>query len=106
MLRARLLDRVTDLLGGGKDNGSPVALHAGADDDRLAGSRSELARVGLEAQVEFPDLLALSVCGVRGVGIAAMRDGGHLPLGRRLAKVEPVSARFTCLALGDRLQVG
>src|SRR5207302_9964335 len=92
MLWTNLLDRLTDFPRRGKDNGGAIALHAGADDDRPAGGRSELARVGLEAQVELPDLLALAVRGVHRVGIAAMPDGGHLAFGRRLAKIKLLAA--------------
>src|SRR2546423_9771695 len=58
MLRASLLDRFTDLFRCGEDDGCAIALHAGANDNRLAWHRAELARVGLQPQVELPDLLA------------------------------------------------
>src|SRR3981189_89259 len=107
MLWASLFDRFTDFPRRGKDKGCAIALHAGANDNRLARRRAELARVGLEAQVEFPDLLALAVRGVHRVGIAAMPDGGPLAFGWRLAKVElPASLGRRRLASRNRLQVG
>src|SRR6266513_889937 len=109
MLWASLFDRLTDFPRRGKDNGDAIALHAGADDDRPAGGRSELARVGLEAQVELPDLLALAVRGVHRVGSAAMPDGGHLARGRSSAQIQPWVAHLPGLrrlALGNGPQVG
>src|SRR2546423_13702397 len=71
MLRASLLDRFTDLFRCGEDDGCAIALHAGANDNRLAWHRAELARVGLEAQVELPDLLAPAIGGGDRVGVTA-----------------------------------
>src|SRR6267378_741742 len=114
-LRAGRLDEFTDFLWRREDHGGAVALHAGADRDRFAGERPELARVCLEPQVELPDLLGLSVhCG-DGVGVAALGDGGDLSLGGRLAQKEnfaahsrhsaPALLRLRSLAFGNRLQV-
>src|SRR6266850_5961786 len=88
MLWASLLDRFTDLFRCGEDDRRAIALHAGTNDNRLAWRRAELARVGLEAQVELPDLLAPAVRGVDRVGIAAMLDRSDLSFGRSLAQVE------------------
>src|SRR6266576_2509653 len=71
-LRARRLDELTDFLWRCEDHGGTVALHTGADRDRFAGKRPKFARVGLEPQVELPDLLGFAVrCGDR-VGVAAL----------------------------------
>src|SRR2546421_7687149 len=85
--RARLLDEFADFLWRCEDHGGAVALHTGTDGDRLSGKRPELARVGLEPQVELPDLLGLAVrCGDR-VGVAALGDGSDLSFGRRLGQI-------------------
>jgi len=39
-----------------------VALHARANDDWLTALGAELARIGLETQVELPDFLRFTVC--------------------------------------------
>src|SRR5947207_8179090 len=114
-LRAGRLDELTDFLWRREDHGGAVALHAGADRDRFAGERPELARVRLEPQVELPDLLGLSVrCGDR-VGVAALGDGSDLSLGGRLAQIEllarhsghsaPALPPLRSLAFGNRPQV-
>src|SRR5437899_1811978 len=59
--RTRLLDELTDLLRRCKHHGRAIALHAGADCNGLAWERAEPARIGLESQVEYPDLLVLAV---------------------------------------------
>src|SRR5882672_1677112 len=87
MLRARLLDCVTDLLRRSEHNGRAIALHAGADHDGLARSRAELARVRLEAKVELPDFLYLAVRGLYSVSVAAVLDGAHLSRRRRVLQV-------------------
>src|ERR1041384_4262009 len=90
--RARLLDELTDLFRRSEHDGRAIPLHAAADGDRLARKRPELARIGLEPQVEFPDLLGLAVRGADRVRVAAMRDGGHHPSRRRLAQIELFAA--------------
>src|ERR1051325_45984 len=86
-LRAGGTDGLTDLLRGSKNDRSAVALHSGSHDHRLAGGRAELALIGLESEVELPDLLQLAVGGLDGVCVPAVLDGADLPSGRRGFKV-------------------
>src|SRR6266568_3973154 len=109
--RTRRFDEIADLARTGEHDGGAVALHAGADYDGLARRRAVLPRIGLEAQVEFPDLVHLAVRRPHGIRVAAMLDRGHLPLRRRLFQIGlaphhalPVAGRR--LALRDRLQIG
>src|ERR1700740_2723737 len=114
MLWTSLLDRLTDLPRRSKDDGNAIALHAGANGDRLAWRRTELARVGFEAQVEFPDLLASPIRRVDRVRVAAVWDRGDLPRARGLAQVDllilhphhpSALLRGRCLVFGYRLQI-
>src|SRR2546427_70164 len=73
-LRTGSLNEPTDLGGPREHPRGAIALHAGADHHRLPGPRPEPARVGLEAPGGFPDLLALSVPGLDGIGVAAFID--------------------------------
>src|SRR5438876_12296393 len=86
-LRALLPDRLADLLRRSKDDRPAIALHPGPERYRLAGSRTVAARVGLEAQVEFPHFLALAVRGLDRIGVAAILDRAHLGRGGRLLQV-------------------
>src|SRR5918912_1176545 len=90
--RTRLLDEAADLLWRGEHDGSAIALHAGADDHRIAGQRAEFARVGFETQVEFPYLVRLSVRGLHRVRVAAMAERLDARLGRRLAQIRLATA--------------
>src|SRR5712691_864637 len=85
--RTRRFDEIADLARTGEHDGGPVALHAGADDDRLARRGAVLARIGLEAQVEFPDLVRLAVRRLHRIRVAAMLERGHLPFRRRLFQI-------------------
>src|SRR3982074_2559862 len=102
MLGTSLFDRLTDCSRRGKDDGGAIALHAGADDNRPARCWTKLARIGLEAQVEFPDLLALPICGIDGVRIAAIPDSAHLARGRSFAQIHPLVTRAEAPLLGLR----
>src|SRR6266850_8406502 len=86
-LRALLPDRLADLFWRSKDDRPAIALHAGPERHRLAGSGTVAARIGLEPQVEFPHLLALAVGGLDRVGVAAVFDRAHLGSGGRLLQV-------------------
>src|SRR5581483_11852161 len=89
---ALLLDERADLRRIGEHHRRAVALHAGADDHGLAGTRAVLAGIGLEAQVVLPDLLRLAVGGAYRVGVAAASDRGHLPFGRRALEIDLAAA--------------
>src|SRR5260221_4222556 len=81
-LLAGLFDERADLSGCSKIHRSSISLHSGADDHGLARDRPVLARIGLEAQIEFPDLARLSVGGFHCVGVAAVADRHDLSGGR------------------------
>src|SRR6266700_5082701 len=109
--RTRRFDEIADLARTGEHDGGPVALHAGADDDRLARRGAVLARIGLEAQVEFPDLVHLAVRRLHRIRVAAMLERGHLPLRRRLFQIglaphHALPGADRRLALRNRLQIG
>src|SRR6185503_16065041 len=109
-LRTRRLDRSTDFSRRSKHDRCAIPLHPGADHHRLAGRRPELARVGLEAQVELPDLLALAVRRVDGIRVAAVSDRGHLSFWRRFFQIELARLHphhpAAFLLYGWRLEVG
>ena len=71
-------DEPADLGQRGENNRGTIALHARAYDHGLAWRRPEVARVRLEAQVEFPDLVVLAIGGSYVIGVAAMADRGDL----------------------------
>src|SRR6266480_3633073 len=87
-LLAGVFDERTDLGGRSKNHRSSISLHAGSDDHRLARERPVLARIGLETQVELPDLARLAVGGFHRVAVAAVADGHDLSGGRRFFQVD------------------
>src|SRR5213592_446281 len=85
---AGLFDERTDLSGRSKDNRSAISLHSSPDDNGLTWKRSVLARIGLETQVELPDLARPAVRGFHRVGVAAVADGNDLTGRRRFFQVD------------------
>src|ERR1700694_4873712 len=87
LFRTLRADEHADFAWRGEDNRCPVALHAGAHDDGFSWSRPELARIRLEAQIEFPDPVYFTVRRFHRVSVSTVADRRHLALRRRLFQV-------------------
>ena len=68
-------DRSTDFRRIGEDHVGTVAHHAGRDQRWCMLFRAFAARIRLQAQITFPELVRLPVCRGHGVSVFAVADG-------------------------------
>src|SRR6516162_4793789 len=67
-------DEAADFLRLGENHIRAVSHHTGSHEGRRALLRTIVADIGLEAQVAFPEIAHLPVCGGDLIGVAAMID--------------------------------
>src|SRR5260370_29887974 len=96
-----MLDKGADVLRSREKHGGTVARHAGAHDDRLAGKRSGIRGIGLEAEVYLPEIRRLAVGGGHVIGVAAVADRLHLLLGPELLQVLELRRHASHAAAGS-----